>query len=79
MFSGWRPIYGYSITIDHGNEVKSVYGHASKLLVKKGEKVVRGQSIAQVGNTGRTTGPHLHLEIHIGDKTVDPMIYLKKR
>ncbi|ATW25995.1 peptidoglycan DD-metalloendopeptidase family protein [Candidatus Formimonas warabiya] len=78
IFSGWRAIYGYSITIDHGNEIQSVYGHASKLLVKKGQQVNKGQIIARVGDTGRTTGPHLHLEIHVNGKTVDPMRYLPK-
>lgn len=77
-FAGWRPIYGYTVTIDHGDEVQSVYGHASKLFVKKGQRVIQGQIIAKVGNTGRSTGPHLHLEIHVEGKTVNPMRYLQK-
>lgn len=77
-FSGWRPIYGYSVTIDHGDEVESMYGHASKLFVKKGQRVIQGQIIAKVGSTGRSTGPHLHLGIYIGGKAVDPMRYLQK-
>ncbi|WP_089609276.1 M23 family metallopeptidase [Dehalobacterium formicoaceticum] len=77
-FAGWRPIYGYAVTIDHGDEVKSVYGHASKLFVKEGQKVKQGQIIAKVGSTGRSTGPHLHLEVHVGKKTVDPMRYFEK-
>lgn len=76
-FAGWRSVYGYSVTVDHGDEVESVYGHASKLFVKKGQKVVQGQIIAKVGSTGRSTGPHLHLEIHVDGKTVNPMRYLK--
>ncbi|MGI6678042.1 MAG: peptidoglycan DD-metalloendopeptidase family protein [Dehalobacterium sp.] len=76
-FAGWRPIYGNAVTIDHGDEVKSVYGHASKILVKKGQKVKQGQIIAKVGSTGRSTGPHVHLEIHVGDKTVDPMRFIR--
>lgn len=78
IFAGWRPIYGYCVTIDHGDEVESVYGHCSKLFVKKGQRVIGGQIIAKVGSTGRSTGPHLHLEIHVGDKTVNPMRYVQK-
>lgn len=79
IFAGWRPIYGYTVTIDHGDDVKSVYGHASKLFVKKGQRVAQGQIIAKVGSTGRSTGPHLHLEIHIDGETVNPVRYLQKK
>jgi murein DD-endopeptidase MepM/ murein hydrolase activator NlpD len=54
----------------------SVYAHAKKNFTKKGQKVHKGQVIAQVGMTGRTTGPHLHFETRIGKRVVNPMIYL---
>lgn len=76
--AGWRSgIYGNTVEIDHGNEEKTVYGHASQILVKKGQRVSQGQAIAKVGGTGNATGPHLHLEIHIGGKVVDPQKYLR--
>jgi murein DD-endopeptidase MepM/ murein hydrolase activator NlpD len=59
----WFGPYGNTIEIDHGNGLMTRYGHVSKILVKKGEEVQQGQLIAQVGNTGRSTGPHLHYEI----------------
>jgi len=78
LFSGWRPIYGYTVMIDHGNNIKTLYGHASKLLVKAGQTVRKGQIIAKVGSTGRTTGPHVHFEVYVNGKTVDPVRYLPK-
>jgi murein DD-endopeptidase MepM/ murein hydrolase activator NlpD len=64
------------IEIDHGGGRVTWYGHCSKLLVKVGEKVYQGQHIANVGNTGRSTGPHLHFEVHINGKTKNPLSYL---
>lgn len=61
--SGFQKSFGYMIEINHGNGLVTRYAHASKLLVKKGEKVYKGQQIAKVGNTGNSTGPHLHLEV----------------
>src|SRR5690606_32827006 len=57
--------YGNMVVLNHGENVFTVYAHHKKNLVKKGERVKRGQTIAQVGNTGRSTGPHLHFEIRI--------------
>lgn len=78
IFSGWRSVYGYAVIIDHGNDTQTLYGHASKLLVKKGQYVYKGQIIAKVGNTGRTTGPHLHFEVRVNGKTVNPKRYLER-
>lgn len=76
LVSGWRGGYGNYIAIDHGNGVSSAYGHNSALLVKVGDKVVRGQVIARSGNTGLSTGPHVHFEIRINGQPSNPMPYL---
>ncbi len=77
-FAGWRSsIYGYAVDIDHGGNQKTVYAHASQVLVKKGQKVNQGQIIAKVGATGNATGPHVHFEIHLEGKPVDPQKYLR--
>lgn len=76
VFSGYNGSLGYMIKIDHGGGRVSLYGHCSKLHVKAGERVYQGQHIANVGNTGRSTGPHLHFEVHINGKTKNPLNYL---
>jgi murein DD-endopeptidase MepM/ murein hydrolase activator NlpD len=68
--------YGYVVVINHHNGYKTLYAHASKLLVKAGQKVKAGQQIAKVGSTGHSTGPHLHFEIHRSGQRVDPGPYL---
>ena len=65
--------YGNSITVDHGFGYQTFYAHCNDLLVKKGQKVKRGQVIATVGNTGKSTAPHLHYEVKKSKKTVDPI------
>ena len=77
VFSGYKAGYGNTIIIDHGNGYKSYYAHNSKLLVNRGDRVEKGQLIAKMGNTGRSTGPHLHFEIHKGGKAIDPLTVLK--
>jgi len=69
--------YGNYIQIDHGNGYTTGYGHLSRFRVDKGEHVSRGQIIGYVGNTGRSTGPHLHYEISIHNKTIDPYKFFK--
>lgn len=68
--------YGNCVIIKHDNGQETLYGHCSKLNVSQGEKVYKGQVIAAVGNTGRSTGAHLHFEIHIGGSAVDPWSYI---
>lgn len=68
--------YGKMVIIKHTDELYSVYAHASTILVKKGERVRRGQVIAKVGNTGRSSGPHLHFEIRRNDVPINPMKFL---
>ncbi|MFV1921633.1 MAG: M23 family metallopeptidase [Methylotenera sp.] len=70
--------YGNLIKLNHGAGLETRYAHASKLLVKKGERVVKGQTIALVGSTGRSTGPHLHYEIRLNGHPLDPRKYLNK-
>ena len=75
-YSGYNSGYGYHVIIDHKNGYRSLYAHSSKLLVKEGESVIKGQKIALVGSTGLSTGPHLHFEIRIGNTPVDPTEYI---
>lgn len=75
-FAGWNGGYGYLIKIDHGDGIETYYGHASKLLVSKGDVVEKGQVIALVGSTGVSTGPHLHFEVRIDNVAVDPLPFI---
>jgi lysostaphin len=74
---GYNGGYGNTIVINHGGGKKTRYGHASKLLVKKGEEVEKGQVIALMGSTGRSTGPHLHFEVIINGRRYNPLNYIK--
>jgi len=74
--AGWESGYGNTVTIDHGYGVTTKFAHASKLLVRTGQRVQRGQRIALVGNTGLATGPHLHYEVHVNGRPVDPLKYV---
>ena len=74
--AGWHSNYGYMIIIDHGANTRTLYAHCSKLNVSAGNKVYQGQVIGLVGNTGRSTGPHCHFEIHINGRTVNPANYV---
>ena len=75
-FSGPDGAYGICITVDHGNGIVTRYAHLSKTLVKTGDYVQRGEVIGAVGNTGRSTGPHLHYEVILKGTPVDPMRYI---
>jgi len=74
--AGWQGGYGYLIEIDHGNGLSTRYGHLSKLGVKEGDIVQRGQLIGLIGSTGRSTGPHLHYELRLDDKAINPRRFL---
>jgi murein DD-endopeptidase MepM/ murein hydrolase activator NlpD len=76
VFAGWHPQYGKMLEIDHGNGLVSRYAHASQLAVGEGELVVRGQRIASVGSTGRSTGPHLHFEVRLNGVPQNPARFL---
>ena len=74
--AGWESGYGNTVTINHGYGIVTKFAHASKLLVKSGQRVSRGEKIALVGNTGLATGPHLHYEVHVNGRPVDPLRYV---
>lgn len=71
-----HPAYGNMVEIDHGNDLVTRYGHASKVLIKKGDLIKRGQKIAEVGSTGRSTGSHLHFEVLVQGVFQDPQKFL---
>ena len=72
----YHPQYGNMVEIDHGNQLVTRYAHASKVVVKQGDLVRRGQKIAEVGSTGRSTGPHLHFEVLVQGVFQDPQKFL---
>src|SRR3954468_8638347 len=74
--TGWETGYGNTVSIDHGYGIVTKFAHTSKILVHEGERVSRGQRIALVGNSGLATGPHLHYEVHVNGRPVDPLKYV---
>ena len=76
--AGWASGYGYVVYIDHGSGTETRYAHLSKILVKVGQKVKQGEKIALSGNTGISTGPHLHFEIWMNGKAVNPLNHVPK-
>jgi murein DD-endopeptidase MepM/ murein hydrolase activator NlpD len=75
-FTGRNGGYGKTVSIKHGHGLVTKYAHLKKALVKKGQYVKRGETIALVGNSGRSTGPHLHYEVHLNKMAVDPLRYI---
>lgn len=76
--AGERQGYGLAVDINHGNGYVTRYGHAEKLLVDVGEIIMKGQAIALVGSTGRSTGPHVHFEVYKNGRVVDPAAYIHR-
>jgi murein DD-endopeptidase MepM/ murein hydrolase activator NlpD len=76
VFAGSHAEYGVTLIIDHGHDIKTLYGHLSRVLVSADQKVQRGQAVALSGNTGRSSGPHLHYEIQVAGQAVNPRSYL---
>ena len=74
--AGWKGGYGQMIEVDHGNGLKTRYGHLSKIEVEVGDTLSRGQEIALIGSTGRSTGPHLHFELRLNDRPINPRRFL---
>jgi murein DD-endopeptidase MepM/ murein hydrolase activator NlpD len=76
IFTGRKPGFGILVQIDHGYGIETIFAHASSANVQKGQLVKRGDLIAHVGNTGMSTGPHLHYEIRVNGTPVDPLYYI---
>ncbi len=74
--SGWDGNYGISAVVDHQNGLRTVYAHLSRALVARGQQIKKGQLIALAGNTGMSTGPHLHYEVRLENRPINPMSYL---
>jgi Membrane proteins related to metalloendopeptidases len=76
IFAGHKRGYGLTVILEHEGELQTLYGHNSKLFVKEGDSVQKGDEISQVGNTGHSTGPHLHYEVLLGQQPVDPSNFI---
>jgi murein DD-endopeptidase MepM/ murein hydrolase activator NlpD len=76
VFAGQHPEYGVTVIVEHANDTKSLYGHLSRLSVAMDQSVKRGDTIALTGNTGRSSGPHLHYEIQVKGQPVNPHSYI---
>jgi murein DD-endopeptidase MepM/ murein hydrolase activator NlpD len=76
IFAGGKSGYGQTVVLDHGYGLETWYGHTKKVLVHSGQKVRRGDIIALLGNTGRSTGPHVHYEVRVHGTPVDPLSYI---
>jgi murein DD-endopeptidase MepM/ murein hydrolase activator NlpD len=77
--AGWKNGYGQTVILDHGNGLTTRYGHLSKVEVEPGQELRRGDELGLVGSTGRSTGPHLHYEVRLGELPVSPRHYLPER
>ncbi|UCB46738.1 MAG: M23 family metallopeptidase [Spirochaetota bacterium] len=73
VFAGARSRYGYTVIIEHSFGYRTLYGHLSDVVVKRGQRLQRGQVIGYIGNTGRSTGPHLHFEVWLKQRLIDPL------
>ncbi len=76
IHAGWLGGYGNLVVLDHGNGLATAYAHCSAILVGIGQTVIQGETIALVGSTGHSTGPHLHFEVRVNGVAVDPLLYL---
>ena len=76
-FAGWQRGFGKLIKVQHAFGIETRYAHLTNIRVKQGQRVSRGDHIGDMGSTGRSTGTHLHYEVRVGGKPVNPMIYIK--
>ncbi|MCF7820100.1 MAG: M23 family metallopeptidase [Candidatus Pacebacteria bacterium] len=77
IYAGWSTGYGYNVLLDNGGGMRTRYAHASKLYVSKGDKVDKGETVAAMGSTGWSTGPHIHFEVIINGSLMNPLNYIK--
>jgi murein DD-endopeptidase MepM/ murein hydrolase activator NlpD len=77
-FAGERSGYGRVVEINHGNGYESLYAHNQEILVNSGDIIKKGQVVALSGNSGRSTGPHVHFEIHKNGRVIDPASYINR-
>ena len=77
IYAGWKGRFGRFVEIDHGNGVVTRYGHLRRIYVKRGQEITYRTKIGQMGNSGRSTGTHLHYEIHVNKRSVDPLKFMK--
>jgi len=75
--AGWQSGYGRLVKIEHAFGIETRYAHMSRIRVKPGQRVSRGDRIGDMGNTGRSTGTHLHYEVRVDQKAINPMTYIK--
>jgi len=75
----YHAVFGNMVEVDHGSDLSTLYAHASRILVKPGDIVRKGQKIAEVGSTGRSTGPHLHFEVHVKGQPQNPARFLARQ
>jgi len=78
VYAGVKSGYGNVVEVDHGNGYSTLYGHNSRLIVRAGDIVRAGQQLARAGSTGRSTGPHVHFEVHVNGRPVNPRKFLDK-
>jgi murein DD-endopeptidase MepM/ murein hydrolase activator NlpD len=76
-FAGWSSGYGRLVKIQHAFGIETRYAHQNRIRVEVGQRLSRGDRIGDIGNSGRSTGPHLHYEIRVGARPVNPMIYIR--
>lgn len=76
VYAGAKAGYGQTVILDHGYGLETWYAHNRKIVVRQGQRVRRGETISQLGNSGRSTGPHLHYEVRINGTPVDPLSYI---
>lgn len=76
--AGVDDVYGHYVVISHGEKIETIYGHANRILVTPGDRVHRGDIIALTGSTGRSTAPHLHFEVRVDGRAVDPLTFVRQ-